>query len=100
MNSDQSLVNSRQSSANAADRRLITDHCSLIAVLLRFALAFACLLLPRPGHCQDIEPRRWSHLPIGADFGAVAYAYTYGDISLDPELKIQNAEFDLQCFTR
>ncbi len=74
-----------------------TDHCSLLTPLrLRFALALALLLLPRPGHGQDIEPRRWSHLPIGANFAGAAYAYTTGDISLNPELKIQNGQFDLQ----
>ena len=63
---------------------------------LRMALALAVLLLPRPGQAQDIEPRRWSHLPIGANFAGAAYAYTTGDIYLDPELKIQNGQFDLQ----
>src|SRR6266567_8173622 len=62
---------------------------------LRAALALAVLLLASLGQAQDIEPRRWSHLPIGANFGAAAYAYTTGDIYLDPELKIQNAQFDL-----
>ena len=91
------------SSVRAAGWRLVTDNCPLITdhrllitASLRFALALACLLLPRPGHAQDIEPRRWSHIPIGADFATVAYADTFGDIYLDPELKIQNASFDLQ----
>ena len=35
-------------------------------------------------------------MPIGANFAGAAYAYTTGDIYLDPELKIQNAQFDLQ----
>jgi len=54
------------------------------------------LLLALRGQGQDIEPRRWSHLPIGANFAGAAYAYTTGDIALDPELRIKNAEFDLQ----
>jgi len=62
----------------------------------RVALVLAVLLLPRLGQAQDIEPRRWSHLPIGANFAGAAYAYSYGDISLDPVLKIQNGQFDLQ----
>jgi hypothetical protein len=84
---------------NAPDRLLITDNCSLIAASrLRpaFAVAFLLLLLPRPCQAQDIEPRRWSHLPIGANFAGAAYAYTTGDIYLEPELKIQDAQFDLQ----
>ena len=63
---------------------------------LRIALALAVFLLARPCHGQDIEPRRWSHLPAGSNFAGVAYAYTSGDILLDPTLRIENAEFDLQ----
>jgi hypothetical protein len=75
----------------------MTDHCSLITrSRLRLTLALVVLLLARPGHAQDIEPRRWSHLPIGANFFGAAYAYTTGDIYLDPALQIQNATFDLQ----
>ncbi|HEY2573904.1 MAG TPA: hypothetical protein VGH65_07540, partial [Verrucomicrobiaceae bacterium] len=44
---------------------------------------------------QDIEPRRWSHLPIGSNFLGGAYAYTQGEIFLDPVLKIEDARFDL-----
>jgi hypothetical protein len=85
-------------------RAPITDHCSLITdhwpliapSRLRVTLALAVLLLARHGQAQDIEPRRWSHMPIGANFGGAAYAYTIGDIYLEPELRIENAQFDLQ----
>jgi hypothetical protein len=63
---------------------------------LRVALVLAVLLLPRFGQAQDIDPRRWSHLPIGATFTGTGYAYTTGDISLDPVLRIQNGQFDVQ----
>ena len=59
-------------------------------------LVLAVLLLPRFGQAQDIDPRRWSHLPIGASFAGAGYAYTTGDISLDPTLRIQNGQFDVQ----
>ena len=62
---------------------------------VRAALALALLLLALPGHAQDIEPRRWSHLPIGSNFLGGAYAYTTGDIFLDPVLRIEDAEFNL-----
>ncbi len=94
--SDQLSVISDRSAVRAGDWRLITDHCSLITPSLRVAFALALLLLPRFSHAQDIEPRRWSHLPTGANFGGATYAFTTGEIALDPELKIQNAEFDLQ----
>jgi Putative MetA-pathway of phenol degradation len=63
---------------------------------LRVALVLGGLLLPRFAPAQDIDPRRWSHLPIGANFAGAAYAYTTGDISLDPALRIENGQFDVQ----
>jgi hypothetical protein len=49
-----------------------------------------------PCFSQDIEPRRWSHLPNGGNFAGAAYAYTEGEIFLNPILKIEDGEFDLQ----
>ena len=60
------------------------------------ALVTAVLLVALLGRAQEIEPRRWSHLPIGANFGGAGYAYTSGKIYLEPELRIENAEFDVQ----
>lgn len=60
-----------------------------------FSLVMAVLLMTRPTQGQDLEPRRWSHLPMGSNFTGAAYAYTTGDIYLDPVLKIENAEFSL-----
>ena len=59
-------------------------------------LTWAVLLAARPCQAQDIEPRRWSHLPLDANFLGAAYAYSSGDITLDPVLRIQDARFDLQ----
>jgi hypothetical protein len=39
-----------------------------------------CFLLAQPCRAQDIELRRWSHLPLGSNFGSVAYAHTEGDV--------------------
>ncbi len=38
---------------------------------------------------QELEPRRWAHVPIDANFIAAAYARTDGDIFLDPVLRIE-----------
>ena len=46
-------------------------------------------------HGQDIEPRRWSHLPMGSNFIGGAYADTSGDIAFDPLLRIEDAGFEL-----
>jgi hypothetical protein len=66
----------------------------IIARALCAALA-AGLALVSPAIAQELEPRRWSHLPIGQNFASLTYARTGGDISFDPELGIEDAEFDL-----
>jgi len=62
--------------------------------LIRCACAVALLLLSavRSG-AQDIEPRRWSHLPLGSHFAALAYSYAEGDITFNPVLRIEDGEF-------
>ena len=63
---------------------------------MRGPLALVLLLLALRCQAQDIEPRRWSHLPIGGNFAGLAYANTTGDILLDPAIRIEDAEFNLQ----
>jgi hypothetical protein len=53
------------------------------------------LLLALPCLAQDIEPRRWSHLPIGANFAGIGYAYSSGDIFLNPVLRVEDGEVEL-----
>jgi hypothetical protein len=43
---------------------------------------------------QDIEPRRWAHLPVDTRLHGAAWLYTRGDIGLDPQLRIEDAEVD------
>ena len=43
---------------------------------------------------QDVEPRRWSHLPMGGNFGGFGYAYTTADIGFDPVLLITDVEME------
>ena len=59
-------------------------------------LPFITCVWSLPCQGQDIEPRRWSHLPIGGNFAGAGYAYTTGDIYFDPALKLEDVEFDLQ----
>lgn len=57
-----------------------------------FYIGFASLLLfSRFAMAQELEPRRWSHLPVGANFAGFGYSYTDTDIFLDPALQIENA---------
>ncbi len=59
-------------------------------------LGITSVLLASPCFAQDIEPRRWSHLPIGANFIGSAYAYSTGEITFNPVLRIEDGQFDLQ----
>ena len=61
----------------------------------RCGAAAGIFLFAMPCHAQDIEPRRWSHLPIGSNFLGAGYAYTEGEIFLNPVLRIEDGEFDL-----
>jgi len=64
------------------------------ASLAPLALIFWLISMPCRG--QDIEPRRWSHLPSAINFAGGAFVYTTGEIFLDPTLRIEDAEFDLR----
>ncbi|HZE98825.1 MAG TPA: transporter [Planctomycetota bacterium] len=44
---------------------------------------------------QDLEPRRWTHLPVGTNIVGVGYAYTSGELQFDPVLRIENARVGL-----
>lgn len=54
-------------------------------------------LLCAPALCvaQDLEPRRWTHLPVDTDVAGVLYVFTTGDLGFDPVLRIQDADVDL-----
>jgi hypothetical protein len=59
---------------------------------LPFLLLFALL---SPCGAQELEPRRWSHLPTGMHVAGGGYAYTGGDIFFNPVLKLEDVEVDL-----
>lgn len=42
---------------------------------------------------QDLEPRRWAHMPTGLNFFGVGVAYTKGDILFDPVLQLEDVTF-------
>lgn len=58
----------------------------LLAILTGFP-ALVC-------HGQELEARRWTHLPMDINFAGAGYAYTTGDIALDPVLLIDDGEFE------
>jgi len=62
----------------------------------RPTLLLICLSLGAAVNAQDIEPRRWTALPVGLNVVGVGYLYTTGDIAFDPVLQIENATVDMQ----
>ncbi len=53
------------------------------------------LLLPGDVWAQDLEPRRWSHLPTGLNVIGVGTGWTDGDILFDPVLLIEEVTYDV-----
>jgi len=62
----------------------------------RIVLLFTLLIASaRLCFAQDLQPRRWSHLPIGLNFAGLAYAYTEADISDSPALRLEDVKMEL-----
>ena len=47
--------------------------------------------LPERASAQDLEPRRWSHLPIGQNMVGLGYVYTEANVFFNPALSISDA---------
>jgi hypothetical protein len=67
---------------------LATGYGLLLFVLFSASACFA----------DELEPRRWSHLPINTNFFGGGYAYTEADISFDPVLKIEDGKMELHTW--
>lgn len=72
-------------------------YCLMRAISLygRCAFVLVVISMSLPCHAQDLEPRRWSHLPTGTNFAGVGYSYTEADIAFDPVLRIENAKMEM-----
>jgi len=49
----------------------------------------------RAAFAQEMEPRRWTHLPVGTSIAGVGYVYTDGDVNFDPVTQIEDAKVQL-----
>lgn len=47
---------------------------------------------------EDLEPRRWNHLPVGLHVFGAGYAYTAADIGLDPALQLEDVEMEMHTW--
>ena len=72
---------------------LVRMHEALMVVLLLVALA-----LPGLAKAQDLEPRRWSHLPSGMKIVSLGYAYTDSFVYFSPFWTITDASAEINSF--
>ncbi len=73
-----------------------TNHLRLMTNFCRWCLyVFIAIGLAIPCYAQEVEPRRWSHLPIGLNFAGAGYAYTESDISDSPALRLEDVELKM-----
>jgi len=59
--------------------------------LIAMGLVSPCLAL-------EPVPRQWSHLPKGVNVAGVGYAYTESDIAVDPILRLEDVEMELDTW--
>jgi len=63
-----------------------------------FLLFLFAIGVPDPCFGLDLEPRKWSHLPMDQNFGGLAFAHTEADIFSDPTLLLENVEMTLDTW--
>ena len=64
-----------------------------LCLITMFCFSFAC-----PSFAEELEPRRWSHLPINTNFIGGGYAYTEADIGFNPVLKLEAVDVELDTW--
>jgi hypothetical protein len=64
--------------------------------IVLFIVLCSLLLLLEQAFAQDIEPRRWTPLPMETYVIGIGYADTSGDLFFDPVLQVQDAEIEME----
>lgn len=54
-------------------------------------IALLTVLLCAEAGAQDLDPRRYKHLPLGQNFFALAYSYSEGDVNTSPSIPLTDA---------
>ncbi|MGI9324726.1 MAG: transporter [Pseudomonadales bacterium] len=63
--------------------------------LKRWLAVYLAAALCPPATAQDLEPRRWTPLPLATKVIGMGYGYTTGDLFFDPVLQVEDAQLDL-----
>ena len=56
------------------------------------------LSVAAPAEAQEIEPRRWTHTPNGANFFGFGYGHSDGNVFFDQSLQIEDANSEVHGF--
>jgi hypothetical protein len=66
--------------------------------LLKVCIYLCALLLTNLALAQEVEPRRWAPLPVGANFIGLGYGHTSGDIYVNPTLLLEDGDSSVDSF--
>ena len=66
--------------------------------ILAVVILLAVFILPEQANAQDLEPRRWGHLPTGMNMVGVGYAYTDAFVYFSPFWKITNTSARINSY--
>ena len=58
--------------------------------LLRISVLMLCVIWSKSMQAQELEPRSLTNIPVGMNFGVIGYAWSQGNILLDPALSIED----------
>ena len=62
---------------------------------IRLLPLLICIPLCIPIQAQELEPRSLTNLPVGMNFAVAGYAWTQGNILLDPAISIEDLNADM-----
>jgi Putative MetA-pathway of phenol degradation len=65
-------------------------------MIARTALSMVLLCCAVHLHAQELEPRTYSNLPVGTNLLAIGYAWSNGNVLLDPALPIEDLDARIQ----
>jgi len=66
--------------------------------ILTIVILLAIIVLPEPANAQDLEPRRWGHLPSGMNMVGLGYVYTDAFVYFSPFWKIKNTSARINSY--
>ena len=67
--------------------------CTPRPIILKNILLCLVMIYLQQSYTQDIEPRRWSSMPLGVNVIAAGYANTWGDVFFDPVLGAEDVNY-------